>query len=292
MAPLPQSSAENGPDDIRPLRCYVKGVCVPMPDPDLLSIVSVISERLGEQGLLVVSTGAGMSRESGIPTFRGAEGVWRRQRAEDVATPEAFHQHPRLFWEFNDHLRQLCHEAAPNAGHLALAQLEQRLLPTQSMGLITQNIDRLHERAGSTHVLHLHGDCRRVVCPHCGFCDDEYPVPAPEYPPSCACGSLLRPDIVLFGEALPEEALTESFELAERCEVMWVVGSSVNVQPTASLPFVALEHGALVVEINPEATILTTEATYSIGSTAAKILPALVSALLERPNQNRGPSCP
>ena len=257
-----------------------------MADPDLLTIAAVVSERLGNDGLLAVSTGAGMSRESGIPTFRGEEGVWRSQRAEDVATPEAFHQHPRLFWEFNDHLRQLCDGAAPNDGHLALAQLEQHLLPAQSFGLITQNIDRLHERAGSSNVLHLHGDCRRVICPHCGFCDDEYPVPAPECPPSCECGSLLRPDIVLFGEALPEKALAEAFDLAERCDVMWVVGSSVNVQPAASLPFIALEHGALVVEINPEPTILTVEASYSIGSTAAKTLPVLVSALLDHFGQN------
>jgi NAD-dependent deacetylase len=257
-----------------------------MADPDLLTIASVISERLRNQGLLVVSTGAGMSRESGIPTFRGAEGVWRRQRAEDVATPEAFHQNPRMFWEFIDHLRQLCHQAAPNAGHLALAHLEQQLRPTREMALITQNIDRLHERAGSQHVAHLHGDCRRVVCPKCGFSDDEYPVPAPECPPSCECGSLLRPDIVLFGEALPERALAQAFDLAEKCDVMWVVGSSVNVQPAASLPFVALEHGALVVEINPEPTILSIEASYSIGSTAAKTLPVLVSAILEHFGQN------
>lgn len=251
-----------------------------MSAPDWLNLAAALRERLGEEGLLVVSTGAGMSRESGIPTFRGAEGVWRQYRAEEVATPKAFHSAPRLFWEFNDHLRQLCADASPNAGHLALAQLQAHLSPPHAFGLLTQNIDRLHEAAGSTGVIHLHGDCLRVICPRCGFADDTYPVPAPEYPPSCECGSLLRPDIVLFGEMLPEQALGEAFALAEQCDVMWVVGTSVNVQPAASLPFVALEHGALVVEINPQRTLLSAEATVSIRGTAAEVLPELVRALL------------
>lgn len=221
-----------------------------------------------------------MSRESGIPTFRGEEGVWRQYRAEDVATPQALRLHPRLFWEFNDHLRQLCAKAVPNAGHQALARLQQELGPPRQAAIVTQNVDRLHERAGSREVIHLHGDVLRVVCPHCGFAADEYPVPAPELPPVCECGTVLRPDIVLFNERLPEDALSEAFRLAEDCDVMWVVGTSVNVQPAASLPFVALEHGALVVEINPEPTILTAEAQVSIRGTAAEAIPGLVAALL------------
>jgi NAD-dependent deacetylase len=249
-------------------------------DAELSTIAAAVRERLGDEGLLVISTGAGMSRESGIPTFRGAEGVWRQYRAEEVATPQAFRLSPRLFWEFNDHLRQLCAGAAPNAGHEALARLQSEVGHSHACRVITQNIDRLHEQAGSTDVIHLHGDCLRVVCPRCGFADDHFPVPAPHYPPSCECGTLLRPDIVLFGEMLPERALDEAFVLAEECDVMWVVGTSVNVQPAASLPFVALEHGALVVEINPEPTLLTAEATHSVRSTAAVALPELVTAIL------------
>lgn len=244
-------------------------------------VAAAVAERLADGGVLVVSTGAGMSRESGIPTFRGAEGVWRQHRAEDVATPQAFHRHPALFWEFNDHLRQLCAGAAPNAGHLALARLKAELAAPAVFRLITQNIDRLHEQAGSTGVIHLHGDALRVICPRCGFADDDFPVPTPELPPHCTCGSVLRPDIVLFGEMLPEHALTEAFDLAEACDVMWVVGTSMNVQPAASLPFVALDHGALVVEINPEPTPLTDDASYSLRTTAAVGLPPLVAALLE-----------
>lgn len=254
-----------------------------MSDSDFTAAAAAVAERLGKEGLLVVSTGAGMSRESGIPTFRGAEGVWRKYRAEEVATPQAFRFHPRLFWEFNDHLRQLCAGAAPNPGHTALGELQAALHHPAECRLLTQNIDRLHELAGSTEVIHLHGDCLRVYCPRCGFADDDYPVPAPDLPPSCECGSLLRPDIVLFGEMLPEQALTEAFTLAEACDVMWVVGTSVNVQPAASLPFVALEHGALVVEINPEPTILTAVAQHSLRTTAAVGLPPLVAAIRALP---------
>lgn len=261
--------------------CFSK-VVIPVLDDQLVALVAAVAERLAGAGSLVVSTGAGMSRESGIPTFRGVEGIWRQQRAEDVATPQAFHRDPTLFWEFNDHLRRLCAGAAPNAGHLALARLQDDLAAPAELRLITQNIDRLHEQAGSTGVIHLHGDALRVICPRCGFADDDYPVPAPELPPRCGCGSLLRPDIVLFGEMLPEKALADAFELAESCSVMWVVGTSVNVQPAASLPFVALEHGALVVEINPEPTPLTPEAHYSVRTTAAVGLPGLVAALLDQ----------
>lgn len=246
---------------------------------DLQAAAAAVAERIHDDCLIAVSTGAGISRESGIPTFRGEEGVWRQFRAEDVATPEAFHIHPRLFWEFNDHLRQLIAAAEPNAGHLALARLQQAFPPGQ-LHVITQNIDRLHEMAGTSPVLHLHGDIIRVICPACGFADNDYPVPAPDLPPACACGRLLRPDIVLFGEPLPEEQLTISFTLAETCDVMLVVGTSVNVQPAASLPFAALEHGALVVEINPERTLLSDMAQHSLRGTAAGLLPALVEALL------------
>jgi NAD-dependent deacetylase len=238
---------------------------------DAHAAAAAIADRLTDGALLVVFTGAGMSRESGIPTFRGEEGVWRTYRAEDVATPEAFHADSKLFWEFNDHLRQLVTGAAPNAGHIALAELQRALAPRVEVRVITQNIDRLHEAAGSTRIIHLHGDIIRVVCPRCGFADDHFPVPCPELPPVCTCGRFLRPDVVLFGE--------EAFGLAETCDVMLVVGTSVNVQPAASLPFVAQEHGALVVEINPAATLLTREAQHSLRGTAAEMLPPLVAAM-------------
>lgn len=235
--------------------------------------------RLTPGSALAVSTGAGMSRESGIPTFRGAEGLWQTYRAEDVATPDFLRRNPGLAWDFHDHLRRLIAAATPNAGHVALAELAAALAPHRAARLITQNIDRLHEAAGSTHVLHLHGDVLRVVCTVCDFAADDYPVPAPAHPPYCACGALLRPDVVLFTEALPADALEEAWAVAERCVVMLVVGTSVNVQPAASLPFVALQHGALVVEVNPDETILTDLAQYSLRGTAATVLPEFVREL-------------
>lgn len=228
---------------------------------------------------MAVSTGAGMSRESGIPTFRGAEGVWRTYRAEDVATPQALLADPALAWQFHDHLRQLVTAAEPHAGHRALAQLAHSVPPTVRVRIITQNVDRLHEKAGSCEIIHLHGDIRRVVCTACDFWDDAYPVPVPACPPICACGGLLRPDVVLFGEPLPSAALEEAWGLAQECSVMIVVGTSVNVQPAASLPFVALEAGAVVVEVNPDETPLSRYAHFTLRGGAATVLPSLVEAL-------------
>lgn len=252
---------------------------------DLSQVSAAIADRLGWESFLVISTGAGMSRESGIPTFRGAEGIWRNYRAEDVATPAAFARDPKLFWEFQDRLRQMVAAAAPNAGHVALAQLQQSLALGMECRVITQNVDRLHEQAGSRDVIHLHGDIIRVRCRACGARHDDYPVPAPELPPVCECGDLLRPDVVLFNEVLPERELAEAMRLAEACEVMLVVGTSVNVQPAASLPFIARDHGALVVEVNPTETLLTAHADYSLRSTAAEMLPPLCDLMLQELNR-------
>jgi len=239
-----------------------------------------IADRLYAGALIVASTGAGMSRESGIPTFRGAEGVWRQYRAEEVATPEALARDPAWAWEFHDHLRALVAAARPNAGHLALARLERELTPACAVRVITQNVDRLHEAAGSSGVVRLHGDILRVVCPRCGWEEGDYPVPAPAAPPHCDCGAVLRPDVVLFGERLPEDQLEEAFALAETCDVMLVVGTSVVVEPAASLPVMAREQGALVVEVNPEPTILSRAVQHSLRGTAGGVLPALVEEVL------------
>jgi NAD-dependent deacetylase len=239
-----------------------------------------LSERLSPGGLLFISTGAGMSRDSGIPTFRGSEGLWRQYRAEDIATPRAFRRDPKLFWEFNEVLRAHVSAALPHAGHEALTRLQETLAPAVTTRLITQNIDRLHEASGSQAVLHLHGDILRVRCPICGWADDDYPVPVPTIPPRCTCGEVLRPDIVLFEEPLPEAALKEAEQLAHNCDAMLIIGTSANVQPAASLPYLAQKHGALIVEINPHETLLTRIADQSLRGTAADVLPALVEDLL------------
>lgn len=246
----------------------------------LTSTAQALSHRLPPGSLLAISTGAGMSRDSGIPTFRGSGGLWRQYRAEEIATPRAFRRDPALFWEFNEVLRAHVSAALPHAGHIALTRLQETLAPAVTTRLITQNIDRLHEASGSRDVLHLHGDILRVRCPICGWADDDYPVPAPAIPPRCTCGEVLRPDIVLFEEPLPEAALEEAWQLAQTCDAMLIIGTSANVQPAASLPCLAQDHGALIIEINPHETLLTRIAAHSLRGAAADVLPALVAELL------------
>jgi NAD-dependent protein deacetylases, SIR2 family len=196
---------------------------------------------------LVVLTGAGVSAESGIPTFRGKEGLWKNFKPEELATPEAFRRNPKLVWEWYDWRRQLISKAQPNKAHKLLAQL--------NAVIITQNVDGLHQRAGAKKVIELHGNIWRVRCTSCGKEYENYEVPLREMPPKCKfCNGLLRPAVVWFGESLPMDALEEAERLARSCEIFLVVGTSGVVYPAGLLPFVAKQHGAKVVEINPEST--------------------------------------
>lgn len=232
-----------------------------------------LSERLGRSRLVVVLTGAGVSAESGVPTFRGADGLWRRYRAEDLATPEAFARDPGLVWEWYDWRRQLIAGCRPNPGHAAVAALERRVA---SFLLITQNVDGLHRAAGSRRVVELHGNLWRVRCPAEGVVAENLAVPLHPLPPRCACGALLRPDVVWFGEALPAEAIRQARVAAESCDVMLVVGTSALVQPAASLPTIAKARGAYVVEVNLEPTALRPLADESHYGKAGEILPSLL----------------
>jgi NAD-dependent protein deacetylases, SIR2 family len=196
---------------------------------------------------LVVLTGAGVSAESGIPTFRGEEGLWKNFKPEELATPEAFRKNPKLVWEWYDWRRQLISKAQPNRAHKLLAQM--------NAVIITQNVDGLHQRAGTKKVIELHGNIWRVRCTSCGKEYENYDVPLRDVPPKCKfCNGLLRPAVVWFGEGLPLDALEEAERLARSCEVFLVVGTSGVVYPAGLLPFVAKQHGAKVVEINPERT--------------------------------------
>lgn len=254
-----------------------------MSDATLTEVASAILERIVPTSTVVVSTGAGISRPSGIPTFRGAEGIWESFRAEDVATIDVLERDPAHFWRFHDYLRQIIVNAVPNPAHLVLAEMEAALNGISEFAVLTQNIDGLHQRAGSARVIELHGNALQYHCMDCDAVPDGMPVPAPEYPPRCEqCGGVLRPDVVLFGEPLPENALSEAHELALRADVMLVVGTSVVVQPAASLPFLALSAGALVVEVNPRSTSLTGMAQYSIQAPANTALPLLWQQLSGR----------
>lgn len=218
-------------------------------------------------------TGAGISQESGVPVFRGPGGLWRQYRPEDLATPQAFARNPRLAWEWYDWRRSVVARAQPNAGHQALVELEQR---TPDFTLVTQNVDGLHDRAGSRRLLKLHGALWTLRCLGCGREKVDHTVPLPELPPRCACGGLLRPGVVWFGEALPEDTLRQAFAAARRAQVFLAVGTSAVVQPAASLPLLAREAGARVVEVNTEETPLSPQVDASFFGPAGEVLPRLV----------------
>jgi NAD-dependent deacetylase len=223
---------------------------------------------------IVVLTGAGISAESGVPTFRGPGGLWRDYRPEDLATPEAFERDPRLVWEWYDWRRQKIAAAKPNLGHYALVTLEKR---APQLTLITQNVDGLHALAGSLNLLEIHGSLWRTRCCTCREVLDNREAPLPAIPPRCFCEGLLRPDVVWFGEALPLVLMRRAYKAIENCDAMLVIGTSGVVQPAASLATMALERGVPVVEINADPTPLTERATIALRGKAGEILPRLIA---------------
>lgn len=233
---------------------------------------------------LVVLTGAGVSKESGIPTFRDAlDGLWAQYDPQQLATPHAFRRNPRLVWDWYSYRRDLLAQAQPNPAHYAIADLQRHV---EQVVVITQNIDGLHQRAGSRNVIPMHGDIRRNKCfANCQGDPTYVDVEALEWdrdagPPRCPyCGEYVRPDVVWFEEMLPPAALDRAFRLSQAADVMLVVGTSGTVQPVASLPFLARQHGATVVEINPNRTPITAIARWHLAGPAGIILPQVVAAL-------------
>jgi NAD-dependent deacetylase len=223
---------------------------------------------------VVALTGSGVSAESGVPTFREAQsGLWERYDPQELATPEAFDRDPRLVWEWYEWRRKLVLEAEPNPGHLALAELERR---TPNFTLITQNVDGLHERAGSRAVIELHGNILRSKCSREGVMAEPEDHDE-DMPPRCPrCGANLRPDVVWFGEMLPPGALHAASEAARGCDLFLSVGTSSLVYPAAALPYEALDNGAILVEVNPSETPLTQYATFALQSRAGDALPNLL----------------
>jgi NAD-dependent deacetylase len=230
---------------------------------------------VAEASAIVALTGAGISAESGVPTFRGPGGLWRDYRAEDLATPEAFERDPALVWEWYDWRRQKIAPAKPNLAHYALVTLEKR---APEFTLISQNVDGLHARAGSRNLLEIHGTLWRTRCVACRDVRENREVPLASLPPRCGpCGGLLRPDVVWFGEPLPYERLKNALRAIEACDLMIVVGTSAVVQPAASLGRTALEHGASVIEVNTDPTPLSDRATRVLRGKAGEVLPKLVN---------------
>jgi len=225
---------------------------------------------------VVALTGAGISAESGIPTFRGAGGLWEGYPVEEVATPEGFERNPALVWRFYNERRISIAKAEPNEAHKVLANLEN----LYDMWVITQNIDGLHIKAGSKNVIELHGNIWRVKCTECGRVSYNYEVPLSEIPPKCEkCGGLLRPDVVWFGE--PIYGADKAYNLSQSCDVMFVIGTSAQVYPAAYLPRLAWSKGAKIVEINIEDTPVSRYADFVIREKATKAMSQIYQELLE-----------
>jgi NAD-dependent deacetylase len=238
-------------------------------------LISIEQARqwIADANAVAILTGAGISAESGVPTFRGDGGLWREYRAEDLATPAAFARDPKLVWEWYDWRRGIIAQAAPNAAHRALVQLEIR---KPQFTLITQNVDGLHDLAGNGKILKLHGDIWRLRCTGCGANFPNRRVPLPKVPPHCACGAMARPGVVWFGEPLPEGIMQEAEHAAGGAEVFLVIGTSAVVYPAASLIPFAKQAGAKVIEINPEPTAATSIVDCALQGPAGEILPQLL----------------
>lgn len=256
---------------------------------DAADAVAAAARALQSARRVVVTTGAGMSRESGIPTFRDAlTGLWAQYDPEELATEAAFRRNPARVFGWYAWRRRLVRAARPHAGYDALVALE-RIVP--DLTIVTQNVDGLHRRAGSRRVLELHGSLERFCC-----VDRRHPFPADQVadpatdtecePPRCPrCGAAVRPDVVWFGESLPERVTAEAWDRAASCQVLLVVGTSGLVQPAAQLPFIARDAGATVIEVNPDPTEVSAAAHIICRGAAGTVLPALVAALTALPER-------
>jgi NAD-dependent protein deacetylase/lipoamidase len=248
---------------------------------------------LAKAQYICLLTGAGISAESGLKTFRDAGGLWETHPIEKVATPEGFAEDPKLVWEFYNARRKAADTAVPNAAHIALARLEMgRKRKTKKskssngngtghhapepLTILTQNIDGLHQQAGSQTVVELHGSIWKVRCTGCGVVSRDFPVELPLLPRCGECGSLLRPHVVWFGEQLFAEDLEAADAAIEACDLFVVIGTSAVVQPAASYPFIAARRGVPVVEINKEKTPVSAIAELSLMGLAGEILPLII----------------
>ena len=233
-----------------------------------------ISQELNNSRKIVFVTGAGISQESGIPTFRGKDGYWRKHDPMRLATISAFYDDPKLVWEWYEDRRKNILAVKPNDGHFAISKMEK----FKDVVVLTQNIDGLHQRSGSTNVLELHGSIIRIKCTVCNFMDnitENFEL----LPPKCECGNILRPDVVWFGEALQQDIWENAIKQASICDIMIIAGTSLAVSPANTLPLYAKQNGATLIEVNPEKTVMSNEMDLSIQATSAIVLPKLLSIL-------------
>jgi NAD-dependent deacetylase len=229
--------------------------------------------RIPNARSIAVLTGAGISAASGVPTFRGRDGLWKNFRPEELANFSAFHNNPLLVWEWYLWRRDLIAKVKPNAAHYALVDLEKI---SKDFSLITQNVDNLHNLAGSQNIIELHGNIMRNKCSQC---NKPYPeeINLEKGVPSCnECGGTIRPDVVWFGEFLPQDAIQKAYNIAQNSEIFIIVGTSGVVEPAASLPFIAKQNRALLIEINPEQTPITAISDLFFQDSADKVLPRII----------------
>ncbi len=242
--------------------------------------VTQIQKIIEKSDNFVFFTGAGISRESGIPTFRDKDGLWKKYDPSKLASHSAFINNPKLVWDFFYSRQRLVCQAECNDAHAAIGRFE-NTRPKRS-SVITQNIDRLHQRGGSQNVIELHGNIFGIVCIECGK-REQYDYSNffnnfnEEKIPTCpVCNNILKPDVVLFEEQLPLDAWNQAFRLSSECEVMFVIGTSLNVSPANTLPYYAVKNHAVLIEINPNVTEMTSLMDFSIRESASKILPKIL----------------
>ncbi|HVM61656.1 MAG TPA: NAD-dependent deacylase [Verrucomicrobiae bacterium] len=252
-----------------------------MPKPSV--IPESLAHALQSARAVVALTGAGVSAESGIPTFRDAmEGLWAEFDPHELASPEGFARDPGMVTRWYDWRREKCGAAKPNPAHRALARIE-KYFATQrrAFTLLTQNVDRLHHAAGSRNVVELHGTIWVWRCTQCGMEREERDVPFKEYPPRCACGGARRPAVVWFGEMLPHDAMQKAHDALDGCDLFLSIGTSAVVEPAASFVYTARSRGAKTVEINRDPTPITRVVDWSLLGKAGEILPELVRQVAE-----------
>ena len=238
----------------------------------MIQIDKSLIDSLKESESIVFFTGAGISSESGIPTFRGKDGIWNKLKPEELANFNAFIRNPEMVWEWYNHRKKIIHDARPNAAHLTIADMQNHF---KNVTVVTQNIDNFHRRAGSNNIFELHGNIERNFCINCKkYYNEKLDFSAGV--PKCDCGGLIRPDVVWFGEYLPEDQFLGGEKAAINSDIFFVVGTSAVVYPAAGLIYTAKQSGATIVEVNIEETTLSSIANYSFFGKAGEILPKIL----------------
>ena len=244
----------------------------------MIQVDKSLIDTLSESESIVFFTGAGISSESGIPTFRGKAGIWNKLRPEELANFNAFIRNPEMVWEWYNHRKKIIHESQPNPAHLTIAEMQNHF---NDVTVVTQNIDNLHRRAGSNTIFELHGNIERNYCINCKkFYNEE--LDFSKGVPKCECGGLIRPDVVWFGEYLPEDQFLGGEKAAINSDIFFVVGTSAIVYPAAGLVYTARQSGSSIVEINIEETPFSSIADYSYFGKAGEVLPIILEEYKSR----------